>query len=79
MKTDKFDERLRILSAMVGSFSSDELFIIEYGDLLKDIRTDEDQQRRKQHAQRMKKLLMIQAEFLMNAWLAAKRDEGNIQ
>jgi hypothetical protein len=79
MRAEKFDERLRILSAIVGSFDSDELFIIEYGDLLKDVKADEDPQRRQQHAQRMKKLLMIQAEFLLNAWLAAKRDEGNIQ
>ena len=79
MRTEKFDERLRILSTLVGSFNSDDLFIIEYGDLLKDIRTDEDRQRRAQHALRMRKLLMIQAEFLMNAWLRAKHDVVNVQ
>lgn len=72
MRAEKFDNRLRILSALVGSFNSDELFIVEYADLLGDIKVDSDQQRRGRNAQRMRKLLMLQAEFLINAWLKEK-------
>lgn len=79
MRAEQFDERLKILSAMIGSFSSDELFIVEYGDLLQDIKVDSDPQRRGRNAKRMKKLLMIQTEFLMNAWLRAKHDAVNVQ
>ena len=69
MQTAIFDNRLRELSAMVGSDQSAELFNGEYETLLNDIRRDDDLERRTGHAARMKKLLLIQAGFLMNAWM----------
>ena len=75
MRTEQFNNELRNLSAMVNTWDADELFVVSYKDLLAKVKADEDRARRQQHAQRMRKLLMLQAQFLMNAWLEAKREE----
>lgn len=74
MKTENFDQELKTLAAMVGSFQSDVLFNQEYEALLAKIKMDSDLSRRQKKAKRLRKLLMHQAQFLMNEWLKAKRE-----
>ena len=79
MHQEQFERELKNLAAMVATWDADELFTQEYEVLLTKIKAGTDQASRVEQVTRMRKLLMMQAEFLIKAWLAAKRDEGNIQ
>ena len=73
MTADQFNGRLKELSAITGSEQSMELFNQEYERLLVDVKADRDAARRYGHAERLKKILLIQAGFLMSGWIAHSR------
>lgn len=74
MKPETFDTELRNLAILVGSWDSDELFNDFYLELLEKIKAGEDPDIKYSQVIRMRKILMIQSEFLINAWLRAKRE-----
>ena len=76
MRSKKFDEKLRELSVLAGSDKTDVLFEKSYEDLLSEVRGDRNNARRYGHALRLKRLLMIQAEHLMNRWVKADRENA---
>lgn len=76
MKTEEFDTKLKELAMMVGSDQTDELFGNEYESLLKEIKKDEATPERQEMLQRMRRLLDLQAEFLMGEWLRLNRQQG---
>lgn len=73
MEASEFNERLKELSSMTAREEATELFIQEYGFLLRDVSALPGP--RYEMAKRMKRLLDHQLEFQMNRWLAASRDQ----
>ncbi len=73
MKTQDFNDRLRMLSAMTGSGEATELFSIAYEELLGQVKAVEDRQKRQEYAARMRRLLDLQLAYMMNAWLRGQR------
>ena len=67
MDAQVFKNRMGELAAMVRNDQSMELFADSYELLLNEISVDDDRQRRQEHAARMKRLLLQQAAYLMNA------------
>ena len=73
MTPQLFDDELRNLSKTVGTWDADELFPVMYEDLLAKIKAGTDQDRKIEQAQRMRKLLMNQARFLIQQHIDLQR------
>ena len=78
MHQEQFERDVKNLSAMVGTWDADQLFNQEYEALLAKVRAGTNQEAKAEQAQRMRNLLMLQSEFLMNAWLTAKHVSVNV-
>lgn len=76
METKTFETKLKELSFLVGSDQSDTLFNSEYELLLNEIKNDMPTPERQEMLTRMRRLLDLQAEFLMGEWLRLNRSEG---
>lgn len=74
MNKIQFNERFQLLSLMVGSDQTDELFNQEYELLLNEIKADSDRSRQQEQAKRMRKLIDHQLQFQMNQWLRLNRE-----
>jgi len=55
-------------------WSSDELFVSFYEEILEKIKAGNDTAIKSSRAIRMRKLLMLQSEFIINEWLKTKRE-----
>jgi hypothetical protein len=75
MNNEIFENELKQLAMMAESWDSDTLFNVSYEQLLGRIKTS-DSSLRKDWLLRLKKLAMVQINFLMNAWLVADREQG---
>ena len=75
MTPEAFDNEIRTLSVMVGSWSSDELFAESYLELLEKVRAVNDPGLKHSWASRMKELALRQTQWLANEWLQAKRED----
>lgn len=78
METQKFDTRLKELSAMCGCDKTDTLFNQEFENLLAEVKADTDNARRYSHAIRLRHLADYQSEFLVKQWLLCNRREAMI-
>ena len=74
MKQDEFNERLSQLAAVVGSAQGDELFNELYAELLIAVAKDTDERRKRERAERMRKLAAAQGAYLIEAWAKAKAE-----
>lgn len=73
MDAEQFEGRLRELQAMTRQDVATELFEQAYESLLTDVRALPGP--RYEKVGRMQRVLMHQAEWLMNEWLRAKRND----
>lgn len=76
MKTKTFETKLKELAMLTGSDQSDALFNADYQALLNEVKKDEATPARQERLQRMRRLLDLQAEFLMGEWLRLNRQQG---
>ena len=75
MENAEFENRLKELSAMSESLETDVLFNECYESLLADVKGGPEQFQR---AERMKRLLLLQAAFMTRQWIKSKRIMGMI-
>ena len=75
MENEVFESELKQLSVLCERTESTDLFNSSYEELIKKVKGGPEQFQR---AERMKKLLMLQAGFLAREWLRAKRIMGMV-
>ena len=73
MTPETFDNELKNLSLLIGSWNADELFYECYKELLEKVRAENDASIKYSRASRIKKLALLQTQWLMNQWLIEKR------
>lgn len=73
---EEFDRAVYEISACVGNSCACDLFEVLYSDLLQEVSHDPDHDRRTIRAARLRRLLMLQAEYLMNRYLTLQRNEA---
>ena len=74
MTQDEFNERLAQLAAVVGSEQGDEFFNEIYAGLLIDVSRDTDERRKRERAEKMRRLASAQGAYLIEAWVHAKTE-----
>ena len=74
MRLAEFNTRLEQLAATMGSEQGTELFTQLYGELLIDVAKDTDERRKRERAERMRKLAVTQGGYLIEAWAKSKAD-----
>jgi len=76
METSTFDERLKALAAITGSWKHSDAWSAEYEQMLKEVKADTDRARRYAQADRLRRLMDHQLEFMLNTWVAESRRQG---